>query len=250
MKKGFLDSSDFLPSAISTARASRRTFFSCLVSPLYLLRRRKSWVAVFLSSVCANWAIAGGTLRRWWRMTFWRCRRTYSGHLTKRVRSVTGWIDWPARGQSCAARRRERTDTKVLGGLLEEGVLLRGGRLGPGVRSGRNLLSRLDGGFGLQGWRGRGSLSRVVKGFDAGREGRRGKRGEYSQQVRCTLARSATAARSIAPHRLALPRTLRRTHPVQRAHSGSPRINVLGWRGEQSMGAVETSGGRSDEQGE
>ena len=51
---------------------------------------------MFLSSVCENCAIAGGTLRRWLRMTFWRWRRTYCGHLTKRVRSVWGRMSWPA----------------------------------------------------------------------------------------------------------------------------------------------------------
>jgi hypothetical protein len=45
-----------------------------------------------------NWAMAGGTLRRWWRMTFWRWSRTYSGHLTKWVRSVWGRMSWPMRG--------------------------------------------------------------------------------------------------------------------------------------------------------
>lgn len=64
-KKGFFDSSDFLPPARSAALASRRTFFSCLVSPLYLLRRRKSWVAVFLSRTLENWAMAGGHFKRW-----------------------------------------------------------------------------------------------------------------------------------------------------------------------------------------
>jgi hypothetical protein len=35
------------------------------------------------------------TLRRWWRMTFWRWKRTYSGHLTKRVRSCLGAMSPP-----------------------------------------------------------------------------------------------------------------------------------------------------------
>ena len=65
-KRGFFPSfSGFLPplAAIASASLSRRAFFSCLVSGLYLLRRRKSWVAVFLSKVLENWAIAGGTLK-------------------------------------------------------------------------------------------------------------------------------------------------------------------------------------------
>jgi hypothetical protein len=36
----------------------------------YLLRSLNNWVAVFLSKVCENCAMAGGTLRRWLRMTF------------------------------------------------------------------------------------------------------------------------------------------------------------------------------------
>ena len=39
-----------------------RAFFSCLDSGLYLFKSWKSWVAVFLSRVCENWAMAGGTL--------------------------------------------------------------------------------------------------------------------------------------------------------------------------------------------
>lgn len=66
MKYGFFDSSSsFLPAARSAARWSRRAFFSCFVSPLYFCARRKNAVAVFLSRTLANWAIAGGVLRRW-----------------------------------------------------------------------------------------------------------------------------------------------------------------------------------------
>lgn len=36
----------------------------------YLFRSLNNWVAVFLSKVCENCAMAGGTLRRWLRMTF------------------------------------------------------------------------------------------------------------------------------------------------------------------------------------
>jgi len=51
-------------SAVAAATASRRAFFSALVSGRYLFRSLNSWVAVFLSRVWENWAIAGGTLRR------------------------------------------------------------------------------------------------------------------------------------------------------------------------------------------
>jgi hypothetical protein len=40
--------------------------------------------------------MAGGTFRRWERIVFWRWKRTYSGHLTKRVRSVLCWMSWPS----------------------------------------------------------------------------------------------------------------------------------------------------------
>ena len=78
-------------SAADAVAAVKRTFFSCFDSGWYLF----NCVAVFLSSVCENWAMAGGTLRRWCRMTFCLWRRTYSGHLTKLVRSVWGRMSWP-----------------------------------------------------------------------------------------------------------------------------------------------------------
>ena len=61
----------------------------------HLLRSLKSCAAVFLSRVLENWAMAGGTFRRCLRMTFWRWSRTYSGHFTKRVRSVLGRMSCP-----------------------------------------------------------------------------------------------------------------------------------------------------------
>lgn len=63
-KRGFLESLvvDFSPSAVlDSASLRRRAFFSCLDSGLYLFKSWKSWVAVFLSKVLPNWAIAGGT---------------------------------------------------------------------------------------------------------------------------------------------------------------------------------------------
>lgn len=49
----------------------------------------------FLSRARVNWAIDGGTLRRWYRRRFWRWRRTYLGQRTKRVRSRLGWMSPP-----------------------------------------------------------------------------------------------------------------------------------------------------------
>ena len=76
----------------------------------HLLRSLKSWVAVFLSKVCENWAIAGGTFRRCLRMTFWRWSRTYSGHFTKRVRSVLGRMSCPVETlRMCCIKHLVRT---------------------------------------------------------------------------------------------------------------------------------------------
>ena len=44
-----------------------------------LFRSLNSCIAVFLSRLCKTWAITGGTLRHWFRITFWHCRRIYSG---------------------------------------------------------------------------------------------------------------------------------------------------------------------------
>lgn len=72
--------------------------------------------------------MAGGTLRRWWRITFWRWRRTYSGHLTKRVRSDLGRISWPVGvwfvNMPYKSNLEELpTDTEVLRARLEKWVL-------------------------------------------------------------------------------------------------------------------------------
>ncbi len=63
-KRGFLESLvvDLSPSAVLlSASLRRRAFFSWVDSGLYLLSSWKSWVAVFLSRVWPNWAMAGGT---------------------------------------------------------------------------------------------------------------------------------------------------------------------------------------------
>ena len=93
---GFLlTSSFFLPSFTAVASLSSRSFFSVLVSGLYLLRSLKVWVAVLRSRTFENCAIAGGTLRRRLRIFFWRWRRMYSGHFTMRERLRRGWMSWP-----------------------------------------------------------------------------------------------------------------------------------------------------------
>ena len=93
---GFLlTSSFFLPSSTAVASLRRRSFFSAFVSGLYLLSSLKVCVAVLRSSTLVNCAIAGGTLRRRFRIFFCRCRRTYSGHFTMRERLRRGWMSWP-----------------------------------------------------------------------------------------------------------------------------------------------------------
>lgn len=50
---------------------------------------------VWRSRAWLNWLIAGGTFRRLYKIARWRCRRTYRGHFTNRVRSRLGWMSWP-----------------------------------------------------------------------------------------------------------------------------------------------------------
>ena len=142
-----------LSSAADAAAAVNLAFFSCFDSGRYLFNSLNNCVAVFLSRVCENWAMAGGTLRRWCRITFFLWRRTYSGHLTKRVRSVWGRMSWPGPKLSFRATRetttRQRTDTKVLGIGLEQKVLLRLGGLAC-TKGGRGGFLACSGfGFGL-----------------------------------------------------------------------------------------------------
>mmetsp|Transcript_38716 Transcript_38716/g.121358 ORF Transcript_38716/g.121358 Transcript_38716/m.121358 type:complete len:210 (+) Transcript_38716:387-1016(+) len=75
------------PAAFARASAARRSALAALVSGWYLVRRRMSSTAWFLSMVLANWAMAGGTFRRVMMTLRWRCRRMYFGHFTKRERS-------------------------------------------------------------------------------------------------------------------------------------------------------------------
>ncbi len=65
------------------------SFFCFLSSGRYLSSSLNSVSAWFLSSWrVKNWFTWGGTLRRIESTRFWRCRRTYLGHLTNRCRSV------------------------------------------------------------------------------------------------------------------------------------------------------------------
>ena len=149
----FRSASFSLTSAADAAAAVNLAFFSCFDSGWYLLNSLNNCIAVFLSRVCKNWVMAGGTLRHWCRMTFCLWRRTYSGHLTKRVRSVWGRMSWPTPKLSFRATRetttQQRTDTKVLGISLERRALLRLGGLArtKGGRGGFLACSGL--GFGL-----------------------------------------------------------------------------------------------------
>ena len=89
-------------------------FLSFLVSGLYFESSLRSWLAIqiliiriclerkilfhlpwFLSMVWENWLIVGGTLSLVNRILFYRWIRMYLGHLTKRVRSLLGWISPP-----------------------------------------------------------------------------------------------------------------------------------------------------------
>merc|ERR1711939_1147137 len=78
------------PAATFSACSARRSFFSVLVSGLRLLRRRNTWDAWRWSKVLLNWLIAGGILMRLRSVILLRCRRTYLGHFTKRVRLRLG----------------------------------------------------------------------------------------------------------------------------------------------------------------
>ena len=67
---------------VGRQRRKKLAFFSSSSSGRYFRRILKRLVARFLSSVLVNWLMAGGTLRRFWRILRWRWMRTYLGHLT------------------------------------------------------------------------------------------------------------------------------------------------------------------------
>mmetsp|Transcript_109836 Transcript_109836/g.342354 ORF Transcript_109836/g.342354 Transcript_109836/m.342354 type:complete len:222 (+) Transcript_109836:209-874(+) len=95
MTHGLVDASRSLAATFFSAASDRRFFLSALVSGRYLARSLKSSSDWFFSSVLVNWLTDGGTLMRWTMTAFWRCRRTYLGHLTKRPRSRLGWMAPP-----------------------------------------------------------------------------------------------------------------------------------------------------------
>mmetsp|Transcript_55250 Transcript_55250/g.179490 ORF Transcript_55250/g.179490 Transcript_55250/m.179490 type:complete len:211 (+) Transcript_55250:359-991(+) len=96
MTCGFLVFSSF-PSFFCWAVSISLAFLASLVSGWYFFNRRRSVAAWFLSIVMLNWLIAGGIFRRMIMIFFMRCRRTYLGHRTKRVRSRFGWMSPPKR---------------------------------------------------------------------------------------------------------------------------------------------------------
>merc|ERR1712211_4392 len=67
---GFWEASTCLPSVRALATATRRFFFSALVSGACLSNNLKSWVAVFLSRVRLNWLTEGGTFNRYEELAF------------------------------------------------------------------------------------------------------------------------------------------------------------------------------------
>lgn len=86
-----------LPAPPFSAAVLRRSFFSCLVSGVYFERSLKRVEVWFLSIVWENWLMAAGTLSLYMRIRFCLWMRTYFGHLTKRVKFLTGWMSPPIR---------------------------------------------------------------------------------------------------------------------------------------------------------
>merc|ERR1719291_1562620 len=78
------------PSFFCWAISMSLFFLASRVSGLYFFNKRRSVAAWFLSMVMLNWLMAGGIFKRMSMIFFMRCRRTYLGHLTKRVRSRLG----------------------------------------------------------------------------------------------------------------------------------------------------------------
>merc|ERR1740130_2149070 len=87
----------FRPSFFCCAISMRRFFLASRVSGMYFLQSFRTCAAWFLSMVQLNWLMAGGTLRRMSMIFFARCKRTYLGHLMKRVKSRLGWMSPPTR---------------------------------------------------------------------------------------------------------------------------------------------------------
>mmetsp|Transcript_9782 Transcript_9782/g.26412 ORF Transcript_9782/g.26412 Transcript_9782/m.26412 type:complete len:202 (-) Transcript_9782:179-784(-) len=83
------------PSFFCCAISISLFFLASPVSGVYFLSNRNSVAAWFLSIVMLNWLIAGGIFSRINMIFFMRCKRTYLGHLTKRVKSLLGWMSPP-----------------------------------------------------------------------------------------------------------------------------------------------------------
>mmetsp|Transcript_40007 Transcript_40007/g.52375 ORF Transcript_40007/g.52375 Transcript_40007/m.52375 type:complete len:207 (-) Transcript_40007:232-852(-) len=75
MWRGRLESSE-APAALPSAESFRRSFFSAEVSGRYLSRSLNTGTASERSSGLRSWLMAGGTLRRWYKILRWRWRRT------------------------------------------------------------------------------------------------------------------------------------------------------------------------------
>ena len=73
---------------------------------------------VCLSRAVWNWLIAGGIFRRVWRTAFWRWSLMYLGHLTKRLKSLLGWMSPPMPKLRVRFSKRGLT-TRLVSGFLE-----------------------------------------------------------------------------------------------------------------------------------
>merc|ERR1719446_531968 len=94
---GFLPDFPSLPAFFASASSMRRAFFASRVSGMYFLQSLSTCAAWFLSMAQLNWLIAGGTFKRINIIFLAFCKRTYLGHLTKRVKSRLGWMAPPRR---------------------------------------------------------------------------------------------------------------------------------------------------------
>merc|ERR1719163_1984367 len=85
------------PSLFCAAISIRRFFLASRVSGIYFLHSFSTWAAWFLSMAQLNWLMAGGTFSLMSMIFLARCKRTYLGHLMKRVKSRLGWRSPPRR---------------------------------------------------------------------------------------------------------------------------------------------------------
>merc|ERR1719424_2231041 len=85
------------PAFFCWAISMRRFFLASRDSGMYFLHSLSTCAAWFLSMAQLNWLMAGGTFSLMSMIFFAFCRRTYLGHLTKRVKSRLGWMAPPRR---------------------------------------------------------------------------------------------------------------------------------------------------------